>query len=119
VTDRGSASLLAAAISVMILLLGLMVVTAAGVVSAGFAARTAAEAAALAAVSPVVRDPVAAARGVAALNRAALIECRCPAAGAEPPTAAHVLVETVVDVPFFGELRLSAESSAEYVPDGW
>lgn len=115
--ERGSASLLGAAISVVILLLGLMVVTAAGVVSAGFAARTAAEAAALAAVSPVVRDPVGAARGVAALNRATLVACRCPSPGATPPVTAHVLVETVVDVPFFGELRLSAESSAEYVLD--
>jgi hypothetical protein len=28
-------------------------------------------------------------------------------------------VQTVVDVPFFGEIVLPAESSAEYVPEGW
>lgn len=117
--ERGSASLLGAAISVMILLVGLMVVTAAGVVSAAFHARTAAEAAALAAVSPVVRDPVAAARGVAALNRATLVTCECPASGSEPPVRSRVVVQTVVAVPFFGELRIPAESSAEFVPDGW
>jgi DNA topoisomerase-1 len=118
-TERGSASVLGTAISAVILLLGLMVVTAAGVVSAAFHARTAAEAAALAAVSPVVRDPLAAARGVAALNRAALVSCRCPPPGATPPVTAHVRVQTVVDVPFFGEIVLPAESSAEYVPEGW
>jgi hypothetical protein len=119
VNEQGSASVLGAAISVVILILGLTVVTVAGIVSAAFAARTAAEAAALAAVSPVVADPLAAARGVAALNRAVLVECRCPVAGAPPPVRAHVVVHTVVDVPFFGELTLPAESSAEYVPEGW
>lgn len=117
--ERGSASILGAAISAIILVLGLTVVTVAGIVSAAFAARTAAEAAALAAVSPVVPDPLAAARGVAALNRAELVECRCPESGAPPPVHAHVVVQTVVDVPFFGELTLPAESSAEYVPEGW
>jgi secretion/DNA translocation related TadE-like protein len=118
-TERGSASVLGTAISAVILLLGLMVVTVAGVVSAAFHARTAAEAAALAAVSPVVRDPVAAARGVAALNRATLVSCRCPSPGTPPPVTAHVHVQTVVDIPFFGELTIPAESAAEYVPDGW
>lgn len=118
-TERGSASILGAAISAVILVLGLTVVTVAGIVAAAFGARTAAEAAALAAVSPAVQDPVAAARGVAALNRAVLVECRCPAAGDPPPVRAHVVVQTVIDVPFFGELTLPAESSAEYVPEGW
>lgn len=118
-SERGSMSVLAAAISALILLLGLITVTVAGVVSAAFAAQTAAEAAALAAVSPLVPDPVAAARGVAALNRAVLVECRCPPPGASPPVVAHVLVHTVVRVPFYGELVLPAESSAEYVPAGW
>ena len=117
--ERGSASILGAAISAIILVLGLTVVTVVGIVAAAFAARTAAEAAALAAVSPVVADPLAAARGVAALNRAVLVECRCPPPGAPPPVRAHVVVQTVIDVPFFGELRLPAESSAEYVPEGW
>lgn len=117
--ERGSASILGAAISAVILVLGLTVVTVAGIVSAALAARTAAEAAALAAVSPVVPDPQAAARGVAALNRAVLVSCACPPAGAQPPVRAHVVVETVVDVPFFGELTIPAESSAEYVPEGW
>lgn len=118
-TEKGSASILGAAISALILLLGLMVVTVAGVVSAAFHARTAAEAAALAAVSPVVQDPVAAARGVAALNRATLTSCRCPRPGAVPPLRAHVTVETVVDVPFFGRMTFPADSSAEYAPAAW
>ena len=118
-TERGSASLLGAAISGVILLVGLMVVTAAGVVSAAFHAQTAADAAALAAVSPAVWDPVGAARGVAALNRATLVVCECPRPGAPAPRRARVVVQTVVDVPFFGELTLPAESLAEYVVDHW
>jgi hypothetical protein len=118
-TERGSASVLGTAIAGLILVLGMMVVTAAGVVSAAFHARTAAEAAALAAVSPVVRDPEGAARGVAALNRATLVACRCPSPGSQPPLISWVRVQTVVRVPFFGELTLPAESSAEYRPNAW
>ncbi|MDX1449121.1 MAG: hypothetical protein R3246_08680 [Acidimicrobiia bacterium] len=113
-SERGSATLLGSAIAAVILLLGLMVTTAVGVVAAGVGARTAADAAALAAVSPVVRDPEATARGVAALNRARLVRCDCPAPGSAPPLKARVLVETTIQVPFFGEIRFAAESSAEY-----
>jgi hypothetical protein len=119
VSERGSASVLAVAVSTLILLLGLMVVSAAGLVSAASGSRTAAEAAALAAVSPAVSDPITAARNVAALNNATLVTCRCPRPGSPPPFVAHVRVETVVAVPFFGELVLPAEASAEFVPDGW
>ena len=116
--ERGSASLLGAAIAAVILLVGMMAVTAAGVMSAAYHARTAAEAAALAAVSPVVRDPVAAARGVAALNLARLVHCSCPPPGAPPPTRSRVWVETEVDVPFFGTLVIPAEAAAEYSVEG-
>jgi secretion/DNA translocation related TadE-like protein len=117
VTERGSASLLAAALSAVILLLGLMMVTVIGVVSAAVHASTAADAAALAAVSPVAESPEAAARGVAALNGARLVSCRCPVAPFTGPVSAHVVVETVVRVPFFGPIRIPAQSRAEFVPD--
>jgi len=117
VRERGSASLLGTALAAVILLLGLMVTTGVGIIAAGMGARTAADAAALAAVSPVVRDPVAAARGVAALNNARLIRCECPAPGTPPPLRSRVLVETTIEVPFFGQVSFSGESSAEYVPD--
>lgn len=116
--ERGSATVLGTALAAVILLLGLMVTTGVGIIAAGMGARTAADAAALAAVSPVVRDPVAAARGVAALNNARLVRCECPAPGSHPPLHSRVLVETTIDVPFFGEISFSGESSAEYVPDG-
>lgn len=122
-SERGSATLLGAAIAGLILLVGMMAVTAAGVMSAAFHARTAAEAAALAAVSPVVRDPIAAARGVAAINRARLVHCACPRSGGAPPVVARVWVETEVDVPFFGTLVIPAEAAAEYAVEardaGW
>lgn len=118
-SERGSASILAVAVSTLVLLLGLSVVTAGGLVSAAFGVRTAAEAAALAAVSPVVTDPIAAARKVAALNNASLVMCRCPRPGSPPPWIAHVRVEKVLAVPFFGDLILPAAASAEFVPDGW
>lgn len=116
-TERGSATVLGTALAAVILLLGLMVTTGVGIVAAGMGAKTAADAAALAAVSPVVRDPLAAARGVAALNRARLVRCRCPAPGSSPPLRSWVLVETTIEVPFFGEISFSGESAAEYVED--
>lgn len=116
-TERGSATVLGTALAALILLLGLMVTTGVGIIAAGMGARTAADAAALAAVSPVVRDPGAAARGVAALNNARLVRCECPAPGSHPPLRSRVLVETTIDVPFFGEITFSGESSAEYIPD--
>ena len=118
-TERGSASILAVAVSTLVLLLGLSVVAAGGLVSAAFSAQTAAEAAALAAVSPAVTDPIAAARNVAALNSASLVSCRCPRPGSPPPWVAHVRVEKVVAVPFFGDLIVQATASAEFMPDGW
>ncbi|HSJ26777.1 MAG TPA: hypothetical protein VLB67_01105 [Acidimicrobiia bacterium] len=117
--ERGSASLVAAVITGIVLVAGMTVMTIAGIVSAGLHARAAADAAALAAVSPVVTDHVAAARGVAALNRATLVECRCPATGSSPPFVAHVRVETRVRLPLFGSLTLPAEASAEYSPAAW
>lgn len=118
-TERGSASILAVAVSTLVLLLGLSVVTAGGLVSAAFGAQTAAEAAALAAVSPAVTDPITAARNVAALNSASLVTCRCPRPGSPPPWIAHVRVEKVVAIPFFGALIVPAVASAEFMPDGW
>lgn len=117
--ERGSATVLGTALAAIILLIGLMVMTGVGIIAAGMGARTAADAAALAAVSPVVRDPLAAARGVAALNNARLLRCDCPAPGAEPPLRSRVLVETTIEVPFFGEIRFTGESTAEYVADAW
>lgn len=114
--ERGSVTVLAIAISAVILVVGLMMVTVAGVVSAAFHARTAAEAAALAAVSPVVDDPRAAARGVAALNGARLVRCECPGRVRTGRVHAHVWVETVIRTPFFGTLTLPADAQAEYVP---
>lgn len=118
-TERGSATILGTALAAVILLIGLMVTTGVGIVAAGIGARSAADAAALAAVSPVVPDPLAAARGVAALNRARLVRCDCPSPGAEPPLRSWVVVETTIDVPFFGEIVFSGESSAEYAPGAW
>ncbi len=118
-TERGSASILAAAVSTLVLLVGLAVVTAGGLVAGALGAQVAAEAAALAAVSPAVTDPMRAASEVAALNNASLVTCRCPRPGSPPPWIAHVRVEKVLAVPFFGELILPATASAEFAPDGW
>jgi hypothetical protein len=118
-TERGSASLVAAVIAGIVLVSGMVLMTIAGVVSAAFHARAAADAAALAAVSPVVADHVAAARGVAALNRATLVECRCPPVGSLPPFVAHVRVETRVRLPLFGSIAIPAAASAEYSPAAW
>ena len=106
-TERGSASVLSSALVGLVLVVGVGAVSAAGAVVAKAAVDGAADAAALAAVSPVVDDPCGAAAMVARRHGVALVAC--DARGAR----SHVVVERAVDVPFLGPIVVRGQAAAE------
>ncbi len=101
--ERGSASIVVAAILVLVMVLALGAADLARVLTAAARAQAAADAAALAAAQelaiPSGLEPADAAAEFAALNGAALVSCACPTGSLE------ATVEVRVDV---GPLRLLA-----------
>lgn len=81
-------------------------------------ARTAADAAALAAAVATYQGsaPTGEARRLAGLNGAALVTCRCPADRSFRSRAVTVVVEIPVDRWLLPVRRVRAEASAEYDP---
>jgi Flp pilus assembly protein TadG len=107
VTERGSTTVLLAAIAATTLLLGSAVVALHTLVTARIALQTAADAAALAAVDG---GCVTAARAAAA-NGAAMVRC-----SADPGRPSFVLVRSTVGAGPFGSLLSTAGARAERVP---
>ena len=121
-TERGAAAVL------LIGVVGLVIVLAAGIADVGLLlgarvrAATAADAAALAA-APVTfapfgatGGPAAEARRFAALNRARLRTCRCPIDRSWSLRVVQVEVEVDVRLIGFGTVAVTARSSAEFDP---
>lgn len=106
-TDRGSASLLAGALIAVVVMGSLVVFGAMGLVVAAAGAQAAADAAALAAVSPVVVDACDTARRVASMNGARVVAC-----GADG-SRATVVVTVEVAVPFLGPVVVERRADAE------
>jgi secretion/DNA translocation related TadE-like protein len=103
--ERGSVSVLVAAIILMTGVLALAGVDLLRALEAKARAQTAADAAALAAaqemVQPTARSPTDLASDYAERNGATLVECRCPSGG----SAATVRVEVTVRLVFVGPDR--------------
>lgn len=92
----------------------------AGRVQAQVAADAAALAAAVATYPPAASvSPSVAASAVAEQNGARLVRCRCPVSGALRARTVEVVAAMLVEVPFFGEVAISASSRAEFDPGRW
>ena len=113
--EEGSATVMAAAITGVLVAMGMSVVAVTLAMSLRITLDTAADAAALAAVVAAVEgdSPVEAAAEIAARNGAELASCRCPKFTGVS-FSATVVVRRAVDVPMLGERVLSIERSAEY-----
>ncbi len=116
--ERGSVSVVVAALLLMTMVLALGCVDVLRVLSARDGAQTAADAAALAAaqelVVPSEASPAEYAAEYAADNGAKLLACRC-AAGS---TDAVVTVERIVSLPFLGERRAVRATARAVVEQG-
>ena len=127
-SERGSVSMLAAAVMLMVVVMALATTDVARALSAVSRAQSAADAAALAAaqemVEPTGESPAAAAARFAEANGAQLAECDCPAGGTEAVATVRVEItgllflrsgratmataRAVIDLP--GAARASADS---------
>lgn len=121
-TERGSISVVMAAIAGVVMLLAGALATVAGVQHARIRATTAADAAALAA-APVTFLPFGAdgspteeAGRFARLNGASLIGCQCPIDRSFEPRVAVVQVRVTVGMPLLGAVAVEATGRAEFVP---
>jgi secretion/DNA translocation related TadE-like protein len=117
-SERGSASLLGAAVIAVTLLLGLAGASAAGLVGARLEVQAAADAAALAAAPLTYTggDPAAEAARFAAANGARLVSCECRRDPRPVARVVTVVVEAGVHGGLLGRVTLRAEAQAEYVP---
>lgn len=113
--QRGSVSVLGVAVIGLVVTVGLALVSVLGAVSVRIETETAADAAALAAVTAAVegRAPSPAAATVAAANGAHLVRCRCPAFAGRS-FSATVLIARAVRMPLLGDRTIHVERSAEY-----
>ena len=118
--ERGSASVLLVGLLPIILIVGLAVIEAAGLVGSRVQAQTAADAAALAAAAATFpalgEDPHAEALRFAEANGAELVSCRCPMDPSAEPRVVRVTMSMVHHTRFFGEVVLRAGASAEFIP---
>lgn len=117
-TERGSASVLAAAVVAVVVLLGLGAAGAGGLAVVKVRTQTAADAAALAAAPATFHgpDPRTVAARYAAANGAALHSCRCRVDRSTTPRRVVVEAVTVIEVPVLGTYRVLARADAEYTP---
>ena len=99
----------------LVVTVGLALVSVLGAVAVRIEAETAADAAALAAVTAAIdgRAPSPAAGAVAAANGAQLVRCRCPAFVGRS-FSATVVVRRAIRMPLLGGHMIHIERSAEY-----
>jgi hypothetical protein len=124
VTERGAVSVLAAALTAITLLLGLVGAEVYRLVVAKAMAQAAADAAALAA-APVTflpfgseLDPGGEAETFAKSNGARLVDCLCPVDPVWRPRVVTVTVAVAVDS-FLGIPEVLASAAAEFDPTVW
>jgi secretion/DNA translocation related TadE-like protein len=121
VGERGSATVLALALVLVIIGVGLAVVAATQLVTARTRAVLAADAAALAA-APMTFPPIAdqtpeqAAGEFAGANGARLLRCVCPIIDSFDPRAVEVEVRLPTRVVVVGQVELGAVGRAEFIP---
>ena len=116
-TERGSASLLAVAVSVVVVVASLVATDIARMVDVRLKALAAADAAALAA-APLTIDgnPVAEATRFAQLNQARLVSCKCPVDPSPIVRWVTVVVEIPVDTWIIPARVVTAVANAEFDP---
>ena len=119
--ERGSATVLALALMLVIVAVGLAVVAAAQIVAARTRAVLAADAAALAAAPmtfpPIAeQSPLAAASELAAANGAVIVGCLCTTVDNFDPRTVEVEVQVATRVVLVGEVIVRAISRAEFAP---
>lgn len=120
--ERGSASILALALVLLVIAIGLAVLAAAQLVTARLRAVNAADAAALAAAPAtfpalaVGVTPSVVAAEMAAANGASLLRCLCPVVRSFDPRDVEVEVAVATRIAIVGEVQVRAVSRAEYVP---
>ena len=118
-TQRGSATVFAVAVSTVVIALGVAGIVVLGLVGVRIQVQTAADAAALAAAVATYEDSAAAlveARRFARANGADLELCRCPEDSRPVTRSVDVVVVTVVEVPLVGAVGIRAGSSAQFDP---
>ncbi len=120
--ERGSATILALALVLVVIATCLTLLAAVQLVTARARAITAADAAALAAAPatfPALADsatPIEVAAELAAANGARLLECRCSVVETFEPRQVEVEVVVATRIAIVGEVEVRAASRAEYVP---
>lgn len=119
--ERGSATVLALALMLVIVAVGLAVVAATQIVAARTKAVLAADAAALAAAPmtfpPLAeQSPLAAASELAEANGAVIVGCRCAVVDTFDPRTVEVEVRLATRVVLLGDVVVSATSRAEFIP---
>ncbi|MGH8924967.1 MAG: Rv3654c family TadE-like protein [Acidimicrobiia bacterium] len=120
--ERGSATILALALVLVVIATCLALLAAVQLVTARARAITAADAAALAAAPatfPALADsatPIEVAAELAAANGARLLECRCSVVETFEPRQVEVEVVVATRIAIVGEVEVRAASRAEYVP---
>lgn len=120
--ERGSATVLALALVLVVLVSGLALLAAAQLVTARARAVTAADAAALAAAPatfPALGDgagPDQLAGELARANGARLVRCQCPMVESFDPRQVEVEVAVTAQLAIVGGVEVRAVSRAEYVP---
>lgn len=103
-SERGSISVLAAAVMLMVVLMALATADVARALTAASRAQAAADAAALAAAQQIVEPsssdtPSAVAERYANENGAELVECRCPDGGSEAVATVRVAITGLLILP--------------------
>lgn len=120
--ERGSATILALALILIIIATGLALLAATQLVTARTRAVIAADAAALAAAPATFpplangQSPAAVAAELAMANGARLLACRCPTVESFEPRTVEVELAVSTRVALVGIVAVRASSRAEYVP---
>lgn len=117
-SEGGSASLLAVSLLAVLALVFAVGLDALRLIDIHTQARTAADAAALAAAVATHRgpSPTGEAQRLARLNGASMLSCRCPPDRSFRPRSVTVIVEMRVDRWLLPVRRVLADASAEYDP---
>lgn len=115
--ERGSASLLAVTVSMVVVVASLAAADFARLVDVRLRALAAADAAALAAAPlTMTGNPVAEAERFAELNQARLVSCECPVDPSPVARWVTVVVEIPVDTWIIPARMVTAVASAEFDP---
>lgn len=117
--ERGAIAILAVVVVGMLLVMAVALLDVTEVVSARTRAQTAADAAALAAAPAtftMVSPPREAARRLAGANGARLVWCRCRVDRRPLARTVSVRTEVVARLWFWEDVRVVAQSRAEFIP---